>query len=76
VNTKNFYIIATASSDPSLEVKISGPYLTQQAAEADLTAAINEAIALDPSAKSYEYSISQIKSQKPGVIQHMAANQI
>ena len=75
MNTKNFYIIATASNDPSLQVKVSGPYLTRQAAEADLASAIQEAETLDPSARKYQYSISQVKSQKPGIIQHMAANQ-
>jgi hypothetical protein len=57
-----------------LQVKISGPYLTKQAAQADLSAAINEAMGIDPSAKSYTYTISHIESRKPGVIQHMAAH--
>ena len=74
VNEKNFYIIATAPNDPTLQVKISGPYLTEQAAMADLAAAIDEALDIDPSAKEYQYSISYVESRKPGVIQHMAAH--
>ncbi len=74
VNAKNFYIIATAPNEPSLQVKISGPYLTRQAAQADLAAAIDEAMDIDPSAKDYQYSISHVESRKPGVIQHMAAH--
>ena len=74
MNAKNFYIVATAPNDPSLQVKISGPYLTEQAAAADLQAAINEAVDIDPSAKNYEYTISRVESRKPGVIQHMAAH--
>lgn len=74
VNAKNFYIVATAPNEPSLQVKISGPYLTKQAAQADLAAAIDEAMDIDPSAKNYDYSISKIESRKPGVIQHMAAH--
>jgi hypothetical protein len=74
VNTKNFYIVATAPNEPSLQVKISGPYLTKQAAQADLAAAIDEAINIDPSAKDYAYCISKVESRKPGVIQHMAAH--
>lgn len=74
VNAKNFYIVATAPNEPSLQVKISGPYLTEQAAAADLEAAIDEAMDIDPSARNYEYSISQVESRKPGVIQHMAAH--
>lgn len=74
VNAKNFYIVATAPNEPSLQVKISGPYLTRQAAQADLAAAINEAMEIDPSAKNYNYSISKVESRKPGVIQHMAAH--
>lgn len=74
VNEKNFYIVATAPDEPSLQLNISGPYLTEQAAQADLAAAIDEAMDIDPSAKSYEYSISQVESRKPGVIQHMAAH--
>ena len=74
VNEKNFYIIATAPNEPTLQVKISGPYLTEQAAMADLTAAIDEALGIDPSAKDYKYSISYVESRKPGVIQHMAAH--
>lgn len=74
VNAKNFYIVATAPNEPSLQVKISGPYLTRQAAQADLAAAINEAMEIDPCAKNYKYSISKVESRKPGVIQHMAAH--
>ena len=74
VNEKNFYIIATAPNEPTLQVKISGPYLTEQAAMADLAAAIDEALDIDPSAKEYQYSISYVESRKPGVIQHMAAH--
>lgn len=74
MNTKNFYIVATAPNEPSLQVKISGPYLTKQAAQADLEAAIDEAMDIDPSAKDYKYSISYVESRKPGVIQHMAAH--
>lgn len=74
MNVENFYIIATAPNEPSLQVNISGPYLTQQAAEADLNAAIGEAMKLDPAAKDYEYKISKIACQKPGVIQHMACH--
>ena len=74
MNTKNYYIVATAPNEPSLQVKISGPYLTRQAAQADLAAAITEALGIDPSAKDYKYSISRVESRKPGVIQHMAAH--
>lgn len=74
MDTKNFYIVATAQNEPSLQVKISGPYLTKQAAQADLSAAIDEAMDIDPSAKNYEYSISKVESRKPGVIQHMASH--
>jgi hypothetical protein len=74
VNAKNFYIVATAPNEPSLQVKISGPYLTQKAAQADLSAAIEEATEIDPSAKDYKYTISHVESRKPGVIQHMAAH--
>ena len=74
VNAKNFYIVATAPNEPSLQVKISGPYLTEQAAQADLSSAINEALHIDPSAEKYDYSISKVESRKPGVIQHMAAH--
>jgi hypothetical protein len=74
VNAKNFYIVATAPNEPSLQVKISGPYLTQKAAQADLSAAIDEATEIDPSAKDYKYTISHVESRKPGVIQHMAAH--
>ena len=74
MNAKNFYIVATAPNEPSLQVKISGPYLTEQAAKADLEAAIDEAMDIDPSARDYQYSISKVESRKPGVIQHMAAH--
>ncbi len=74
MNAKNFYIVATAPNEPSLQVKISGPYLTEQAAQADLKAAIDEAMDIDPSARDYNYSISKVESRKPGVIQHMAAH--
>lgn len=74
MNSKNFYIVATAPNEPSLQVKISGPYLTRKAAQADLEAAIDEAMDIDPSAKNYKYSISRVESRKPGVIQHMAAH--
>lgn len=66
--------MATAPNEPSLQVKISGPYLTEQAAEADLEAAIGEAMDIDPSARDYQYTISKVESRKPGVIQHMAAH--
>ena len=66
--------MATAPNEPSLQVKISGPYLTRKAAQADLEAAIDEAMDIDPSAKNYNYSISRVESRKPGVIQHMAAH--
>ena len=74
VNAKNFYIVATAPNDPSLQVRISGPYLTEQAALADLEAAIAEAADIDPSATRYKYTISKVESRLPGVIQHMAAH--
>lgn len=74
VNSKNFYIIATAPNEPSLQVNISGPYLTEQAAKADLEAAIDEARDIDPCAERYDYSISRIECRKPGVIQHMASH--
>ena len=74
MNTENYYIVATAPDDPSLQVRISGPYLTEQAAHADLQAAIVEAADIDPSATKYNYTISKIESRKPGVIQHMAAH--
>ena len=74
VNSKNYYIVAKSPDDPSLQVKISGPYLTQKAAVADLTEAINEAKALDSSAKAYNYEISYLESQKPGILQHIAAS--
>ena len=74
VDSKNFYIVASAPNEPSLQVKISGPYLTKQAAQADLSAAIVEAKDIDPSAANYDYSIDKVESRKPGVIQHMASN--
>ena len=74
MNSKNYYIVAKSPDDPNLQVKISGPYLTQKAAVADLTEAINEAKALDSSAKSYNYEISYLESQKPGILQHMATS--
>ena len=74
VNAENFYIVATAPNDPSLQVRISGPYLTEQAAHADLEAAIVEAADIDPSATEYNYTISKVESRMPGVIQHMAAH--
>ena len=74
MNAKNFYIIATSPDEPSLQVNISGPYLTKQAAQADLSAAIDEAAIIDPSARHYVYSISKIECRKPGVIQHMASH--
>lgn len=74
MNAENFYIVATSPSEPSLRVNISGPYLTRQAAQADLSAAIDEAMVIDPSAKDYRYIISKIECKKPGVIQHMASH--
>ncbi len=74
MDSKNFYIVATAPNEPSLQVKVSGPYLTKQAAQADLSAAIDEAMDIDPSAAKYNYSISKVESRKPGVIQHMASH--
>ena len=74
MNSKNYYIVAKSPDDPNLQVKISGPYLTQKAAVADLTEAINGAKALDSSAKAYNYDISYLESQKPGILQHMAAS--
>ena len=74
MNARNFYIVATSANEPSLQVNISGPYLTEKAAEADLSAAIDEAIIIDPSAKNYNYTISKIECRKPGVIQHMASH--
>ena len=73
VNAENFYIVATAPNDPSLQVRVSGPYLTEQAAHADLEAAMVKAADIDPSATKYKYTISKVESRKPGVIQHMAA---
>jgi len=57
-----------------MQLKISGPYLTKRAAQADLSAAMDEAADIDPLARSYEYSISRVESRKPGVIQHMASH--
>ena len=74
VNSENFYIVATAPNDPSLQVRISGPYLTEQAAHADLEAAIVKAADIDPSAAKSNYTISKVESRKPGVIQHMASH--
>lgn len=74
MNLENFYIVATDPDEPALQVNISGPYLTQQAAQADLTAAIDEAAELDPSARAYDYRICKLACQKPGVIQHMACH--
>ena len=74
MNSKNYYIVAKSPDDPNLQVKISGPYLTQKAAVADLTEAINEAKAHDSSAKAYNFEISYLESQKPGILQHMAAS--
>ena len=74
MNSKNYYIVAKSPDDPSLQVKISGPYLTKKAAVADLTEAINEAKAIDYSAKSYNYEISYLESQKPSILQHMASS--
>ena len=74
MNSENFYIVATDPDDPELKVNISGPYLTCNAAKADLEAAIDEACDLDPCARQYAYSICKLACQKPGVIQHMACN--
>jgi|TARA_B110000263_G_C15253145_1_gene485123 hypothetical protein len=74
LNSKNFYVVASWPNEPSLQVKISGPYLTKQAAQADLSAAIVEAKDIDPSAANYDYSIDKVESRKPGVIQHMASH--
>lgn len=74
MKAENFYIIATSPIEPSLKVNISGPYLTQQAAQADLAAAIDEAANIDPSARDYTYSVCKIHCRKPGVIQHMASH--
>ncbi|MEX0618550.1 MAG: hypothetical protein WDZ76_04630 [Pseudohongiellaceae bacterium] len=74
MNAENFYIIATAPNEPTLQVNISGPYLTRQAAQADLAAAIDEAAVIDPCAKTYTYSICKVECRKPGVIQHMASH--
>jgi len=74
VNSKNFYIVATAPNEPSMQLNISGPYLTKRAAQADLSAAIDEAADIDPIARNYEYRISRVECRKPGVIQHMASH--
>ena len=74
MNLENFYIVATDPDEPTLQVNISGPYLTRQAAQADLAAAIDEAAELDPSARAYDYCICKLACQKPGVIQHMACH--
>ena len=64
VDSKNFYIVASAPNEPSLQVKISGPYLTKQAAQADLSAAIVEAKDIDPSAANYDYSIDKVRESQ------------
>lgn len=74
MNMENFYIVATDPHEPSLKVNISGPYLTRKAAQADLEAAIDEAVDLDPCARSYHYQVCKLACQKPGVIQHMASH--
>ena len=74
MNSKNYYIIAKSPDDPSLRVKISGPYLTQKAAVADLAEAISHAKSLDSSAKTYDYEIAYLESKNPGILQHMAAS--
>jgi len=74
MNSENFYIVATDPETPTLKVNISGPYLTQQAAQADLQAAIDEAAELDPSARNYHYSVCRLSCHKPGVLQHMACH--
>jgi len=74
MNLENFYIVATDPDVPTLQVNISGPYLTRKAAQADLEAAIDEAAQLDPSARQYQYQICKLACQKPGVIQHMACH--
>ena len=68
MNAENFYIVATAPNDPSLQVRISGPYLTEQAAHADLEAAMVTAADIDPSATKYEYTISNIHGWENGTI--------
>lgn len=75
MNLENFYIVATDPDEPSLRVNISGPYLTRQAAQADLDAAIDKAVDLDPCAREYDYEVRKLPCQKPGVIQHMASHQ-
>jgi len=57
-----------------LQVKISGPHLTQKAAVADLAESINKAKSLDSSTKTYDYEISYLESKKSTTLQHMAAN--
>ena len=74
MNSKNYYIVAKAPDDPSLQVKISGPYLTKKAAKADLAQAISEAQSLDASARTYDYEITYLESQKPGILQHIATS--
>ena len=69
VNAENFYIVATAPNDPSLQVRISGPYLTEQAAHADLEAAMVEAADIDPSATKYNYTISKVESRQPSTLE-------
>ena len=65
MNLENFYIVATDPDEPALQVNISGPYLTQQAAQADLSAAIDEAAELDPSARAYRYRICKLPRSAP-----------
>lgn len=74
MNQENFYIVATDPHDCSLQVNISGPYLTREAAQADLQAAIEEAVELDPCARDYRYQVCKLSCRKPGVIQHMACH--
>jgi len=74
MNVENFYIVATDPHDSALQVNISGPYLTRSAAQADLEAAIDKAMDLDPCARSYHYQVCKQDCQKPGVIQHMASH--
>lgn len=74
MSAENFYIVATDPDDATLKVNISGPYLTQNAAQADLEAAIDEATELDPCARSYRFCVCKLDCQKPGVIQHMACH--
>ena len=63
MNSENFYIVAQAPQDETLQVRISGPYLTQQAAQADLKSAIDEATCLDPNASSYHLDIQNRKPE-------------